>query len=437
MKLSRYTHLAEFDESVLLVSMLSHSVLRLSHKATSFVRSIEPGTHTSELPVDRRELLKTLIAGLFVVPDDFDEWEFIRRLHKQERESKDVLNLVIAPTLECNMRCHYCFQSHKKDGLTDNIEQTIAQLVQKRIVGYKHLHVQWFGGEPLLAMDHIRHLSKTLSDISINNNVSYGAEIITNGYNLTPLVIKELIELGVSEMQVTFEGSKTLHDKVRKTKKNTGTYDKIIENSLVAAVEMKVTARIHVAPYGFDSALELIDDLAERGLNKKLERIYFSPLFNYQPGKRNDIFQINDKKFISVEDFARYQIPLIKKAKSLGFNIGDFLGGSYGLCMAMQRGALMVSPTGELAKCYLDVGEDAHQVGTTKSGLINKKLVLWEDYDFSLDKECSECSFAPVCLGGCPKQQMNKADKKVICTPLKYNFKERVAIQYDADEGSR
>ena len=60
--------------------------------------------------------------------------------------------IIIMPTLNCNFSCWYCYESHPKkmmdSNTVDNIMKYIKNLIEKRKI--TSLHLDWFGGEPLL-----------------------------------------------------------------------------------------------------------------------------------------------------------------------------------------------------------------------------------------------------------------------------------------------
>lgn len=73
-----------------------------------------------------------------------------------------VLTLVVAPTMNCNLGCKYCFEgSHKKPGvMTEKTEDKIVDFVKSQKP--QALSITWFGGEPLLAFNRILSLAKKL-----------------------------------------------------------------------------------------------------------------------------------------------------------------------------------------------------------------------------------------------------------------------------------
>ena len=60
---------------------------------------------------------------------------------------KSVLNVTIMLTLDCNFRCPYCFETLKKENISNKL-QNIVHFITNFLVDndIKHLNINWFGG---------------------------------------------------------------------------------------------------------------------------------------------------------------------------------------------------------------------------------------------------------------------------------------------------
>lgn len=423
MKASQYNLAIGSGDRLRLVNLLSRSALTLSGSLAAEVKS--KGLLGSHIPPALRS---ELAQSLFIVPDNFDERELIRQRHLQDRASSEQLSIIVAPTIACNMSCHYCFEKREDGQLSSDTSASLLKLVSKHLGSYEGLHVQWFGGEPLLALDQIRHLSRELAAVADRAGKPYAAEITTNGVLMTPEVTAALVISRVTTAQITLEGAKRFHDRVRFGAGREGSFDRILENARQAAGQIEITARIHVAPYSVESVEQLLGDLAAKSMQGVFSRIYFAPLFNYKTGGSSEPFQVDDRRFLSSEAFAGVQASLTRAARSLGFAVSDALAGTYAICTAIDRSSLVVNPDGTLTKCYMDVGARDEVIGSVAEGVaLTGAIEKWHSYDFAADPECERCTFLPVCMGGCPKQRIAGADKSVVCTPLKYNWREMLA----------
>lgn len=418
-------------DEVLLTNLLSRTVLRTTRAQKELLDSLSGGVALKELDRDERSLVAQFVSGLFILPDEFDEEAFIADSHAQARASRRLKTIVIAPTMRCNMSCHYCFENKTEQCLSASLQNSLVERVSADLHGFDGLHVQWFGGEPLLEMEAIRRLTAKLRSTCDTAGKTYSAEVVTNGVLLDAKVASDLAALGVGEAQVTLEGARRLHDKVRFTSGHEGTFEQVLQGISSASPFIKINVRVHVAPYNVDSVLELLDVLSERKLQRCIGRVYFSPLFNYRTQDSKIQFRVEPRKFYGSEEFAASQIRLLEVAAARGFNTGDPLNASYALCVAMLDGTEVFGPSGAIAKCYLDTNEQDKAFDSLQgSGRSEAVLQQWTGYDYRADAECVACQFSPVCLGGCPTQRMHRADKDLVCTPLKFNFHERMRLAY-------
>jgi uncharacterized protein len=433
MKKSRYSVFVETPKHVYAVSLLSRTAMMLSPIAYRFLEAVCEGGPLSNPRIEETKLLAELCQSLFLIDDDFDELAYIRYRYQQERFSQTQFGLVIAPTLACNFRCHYCFENKSDHTLSTNDQKRLLQLVAANLPRYQEFHVQWFGGEPLLALDILHSLSQAFLALSEAAQCSYGATLVTNGELLTPSVSRELAGLGVQKVQITLDGMRELHDHTRYSTPGVGSFDTILDNLRSASEYFHVSVRVHVAPYGIPSIHALLDYLAKIELQPNIAELYFAPVFNYRAGMSGLSFGSDGKRFMSSADFASVQTALLHHAASCGFTTSDFLDASYGLCTAVRAHTLVVNADGHLFRCYLDVGDTTEEIGNLTVGpQPRQRLLKWLDYEFWDDVECCKCQFVPVCLGGCPKQRLSGAAKDVVCTPLKFNIEDRVKLYFES-----
>ncbi|MCH7736765.1 MAG: SPASM domain-containing protein [Chloroflexi bacterium] len=433
MKESRYNIFVEGDDSVYAVNLLSRTALNLSHDAYQTYLDLARLDLDDSTDLELQRFKKTLQDALFLLEDDFDELGYIRYRSHQERFNTRDLGLVITPTLGCNFDCHYCFEDKTDTDLNRNAQNRLAQLVATNIVGRESLSVQWFGGEPLKALDVIENLSRQLIPIASAAGAGYAATLISNGYLMTRDVSVLLNELQVKEVQITLDGDRYLHDRTRYIRPGKGSFDVILENIKDASDLLSVKVRVHVAPYNIESVRALIETLANEGMAEHITELYFAPLFNYRANRPDQqAYAVDGKRFMDSESFSRMQIDLLNRAYELGFSPADFLGASYGICTAVRENTLVIDPHGNVMKCYKDVGVGSEAIGTLKDGLTPaKNLLKWMDVPIPRDDECRECRVLPVCLGGCSKQWQEGASKSVICTPLKFNIDERIRMYFE------
>ena len=104
--------------------------------------------------------------------DEIDEYNVFLIMRNRIVYSKNTLLLEIAPTLNCNCQCGYCFVSKKSQSMNIETQNNILDFIARRIVqGVRIVKVTWFGGEPLLAYQTISDLSKKIISLCAQHNV--------------------------------------------------------------------------------------------------------------------------------------------------------------------------------------------------------------------------------------------------------------------------
>lgn len=131
-------------------------------------------------------------------------------------EKGERLHLILLPAGEaCNLNCLYCYEDHSdKRRMNRDTAKAISALVEKR--EFKFVDVEYFGGEPLLNLQFIEDLYNAFN----GNKVSFRASITTNGTLLTEEVLDRLYGAGVRSFQITIDGPKQIHNKLRASKSN-------------------------------------------------------------------------------------------------------------------------------------------------------------------------------------------------------------------------
>lgn len=437
MRASRYNLFVEADDgSIYAVNTMSRAAMTMSPESFDVYQALVRGDLAALDPCDPQlpEFLLALRQGMFVVPDDFDELAHVRAQVQHGRFGHGQLGLVIAPTLACNFSCHYCFENHSEVQLDASAQERIVDLVQERLEGKQELGVQWFGGEPLLALPLIEALSRRFLELCAQRGVAYSATVVTNGYLLNHEVALALASLGVVKAQIPLDGDRPLHDRTRYPEPGRGSFDTILANVRAASGLLDIELRVHVGPFSVASVEQLIDTLGSEGIAPLVASLYFAPLFNYKAGVPNRKYLPDGKRFMSAEQFAEVQTELLRRAASWGFPLQDPLEASYGICTAVRDDTLVIDAEGQLFKCYKDVGVGEEAFASLDGSESQpSNLSKWMDLEIPRDQDCAECKFLPLCLGGCSKQWHEGASKDVICTPLKFNAADRLRLYFETE----
>ncbi len=59
----------------------------------------------------KKEIRQALLMGGFIYNDNaIDEIDIISFSYNKKKYSEEILNLTIAPTMDCNFNCYYCYE---------------------------------------------------------------------------------------------------------------------------------------------------------------------------------------------------------------------------------------------------------------------------------------------------------------------------------------
>ncbi|WP_406243071.1 radical SAM protein [Tissierella carlieri] len=305
-----------------------------------------------------------------------------------EKRKKNIKDLGIVLTYDCNFGCSYCFESnvssHEKDLLTedmiDRIEEFFPDIES----------ILLYGGEPLLEqnIDIVKYIIKKYPDKEYR--------IITNGYGIDKY-IDILRQIKVRWLQVTLDGGKEIHDKSRFLKNNRmGTFDKLISNiDLAIKNNIRIKVRMNISKTNYQECLELRDNLKAKYPNNKLLIFELQPIFQLDDESKNFLEPI----LYSVDEYSDNTI----NNSSINFQKSIIDGKPIGLkfysCPA-ETSARLIDNRGDIYSCLVSVGNRDSRVGTYypefkyfEKSLINRNITTI--------KQCKNCKFALLCGGGC------------------------------------
>src|SRR5581483_6224274 len=132
---------------------------------------------------------QALLSAGFILRDTIDEMVELEKEYTRTRNDSQTLILTIAPTLACNFGCDYCFQGADKpvELMSAEVQNALVRFTAYQLAATKakHLHVVWYGGEPLLGRGVIWSLSSRFMSLCLRLKLGYDAMIVTNGYHLS------------------------------------------------------------------------------------------------------------------------------------------------------------------------------------------------------------------------------------------------------------
>lgn len=212
MKLSKYNYYTRNDnQELLLFNTLNgtKSFLKVSRENASAAEAFLSGK--GEKSGLSSSLYDELVKWGYVIPEELDEDVLLRAIYV-DSISDPRLQITILPTEQCNFRCKYCYESFPDKVMSEETQSALLLFLKKNLGKYSALHISWFGGEPLLALDIIERLSEKIKEICAFYRKPYTASMTTNGFLLDADTFKRLLKCNVIYYQITVDGTKDIHD---------------------------------------------------------------------------------------------------------------------------------------------------------------------------------------------------------------------------------
>ncbi len=349
----------------------------------------------------------TILLDKGIIVDAFDDEN--NKLYENflSNISPTNLTLHINPTEKCNFRCKYCYESFNHGAMSGDVQKNIIDFVRQNIHKYTGLHVSWFGGEPLMAIDCIRYLSKKLMNICKYNRIPYSSGITTNGYLLKQDIFNELLDLNIKSYQITIDGIKSIHDQQRVTLNNCGTYDKIVENLCSIhennRKDFEILIRSNITSEIFENLDEYISTINTICANDDRFMFDFHKVGNWMGKASNSLLP---KIIDNLDELQIIYDKLLNSEFSGRLSFGLFYPGN-GSCYAGKRNQFLIRSNGNVHKCTVDFEKSGTQVGTINEGKMDINQKYYSNIvDINNCKSFYDCFFAPVCMGTpCPNDK--------------------------------
>ncbi|MFT4249478.1 MAG: hypothetical protein QM581_15820, partial [Pseudomonas sp.] len=84
------------------------------------------------------ELFDTLKTNGFIINDEVNELDEIKRISYETDFSDEKFELIVNPTMNCNFKCWYCYETHIKDSkMSDETLSKVITLVDRILADKK------------------------------------------------------------------------------------------------------------------------------------------------------------------------------------------------------------------------------------------------------------------------------------------------------------
>ncbi len=310
----------------------------------------------------------------------------------------------------CNLNCAYCFAAqgnyHGERGLMsfEVGKRALDFLIENS--GTRHnLEVDFFGGEPLMNFEVVKQLVAYARSIEKEKNKNFRFTLTTNGMLIDDDVI-DFANREMSNVVLSLDGRKEVHDRYRVDYKGEGSWEKIVPK-----FQKLVSARGGKDYYMRGTFTHENPDFLED--NKTMLDLGFTEL-SMEPVvcQKGDKAELTEEDLPIVlrqyEELAELMLQKDKEGKPFTFYhyMIDLKGGPciYKRISGCGSGTeyMAVTPSGDLYPCHQFVGDEKFRLGDIWEGVTNPEVQkCFGDCNVYARPDCADCWAKLYCSGGC------------------------------------
>jgi len=416
MKNSLYNHFISVDNNQILFNTLTNRLLLLNPLLVDMYQAAIAEDNIANLQDYHPTFFQRLMDDRFIVDNEFDEVEEVREIMNRIDQDDSMYHLIINPTMNCNFKCWYCYESHIKDSkmdisTIDNITRHL-ELVLSKNSNIKTILISWFGGEPLLYFNKVMlPIYEQTEAIKKKYNVNVRSNITTNGFLIKDKMLPYFKQYNLDNFQITLDGNRFLHDTVRYVSKGRGSYDDIVHNiRLLAKNQLTVSIRVNFTKTNLGDIEEIYDDFKDMGEEEK----------RYLSLSMHKVWQEEDPDLNDRVD----ELVSFFRLRGIHANNSYIPNTLQNSCYADKINHATINYDGKVFKCTARDFSDQNSEGVIKeNGEIEWNQKYHDRMAIKLkNKPCHSCSILPLCNGGCSQVALD-AQGNDFCV---FNFDEKV-----------
>ena len=310
----------------------------------------------------------------------------------------------------CNLNCEYCFASQGKfhgDRALMTFEvgkQAIDFLIANSGTRY-NLEVDFFGGEPLMNWDVVKQVVAYARSQEKRHHKNFRFTLTTNGILIDDEVI-DFCNREIHNVVLSLDGRKEIHDRLRRTYGNQGSYD-----AIVPKFQKFITARkgkgYYIRGTFTHNNADFTEDLyhmADLGFGDLSMEPVVCP-----PGEPYALTQ--EDLPILYDQYEKLAVEMLKREKEGNpFTFYHYtLDLTEGPCIYKRITGcgsgteyLAVTPWGDLFPCHQFVGDESYRMGDVWNCIDSTDLQQrFRSCNVFSRQECRECWAQLYCSGGC------------------------------------
>ncbi len=397
--------------SVHVVDEVAYDIISLFEEKSRDAVIAEIGGRYADIPLaDIEECYEQICelrdSGKLFAPETFEPMAG----HLKQKTAGVVKALCMHIAHTCNLNCSYCFASQ---GKYHGERALMSFEVGKRALDFliensgtrRNLEVDFFGGEPLMNFDVVKQLVEYARSIEKEHGKNFRFTLTTNGVLIDDDVI-EFANREMSNVVLSLDGRKEIHDRYRVDYAGNGSWDKIVPK-FQKLVEARGGKNYYMRGTFTHANPDFLKDIQQM-LDLGFTELSMEPVV-CAPGEPSEL-TAEDMPVVmeQYEKLAELMLSRDKEGKPFTFYhyMIDLTGGPciYKRISGCGSGTeyMAVTPTGELYPCHQFVGEEKFRLGDIWNGVTNTSIQNeFAECNVYSREECRSCWARLYCSGGC------------------------------------
>lgn len=345
---------------------------------------------------------------------------FTKDIYKELAKYKEKKSVIKALCLhiahDCNLRCRYCFANGgeymgKREIMSPEVGKKAIDFVIKESGLRRNIEIDYFGGEPLMNFETVKSITEYAKAEGAKHNKNFRFTITTNGILLDDKKM-EYINENMSNVVLSIDGRKEVHDKVRVRVDGSGSYDAIVgrfqrladsrnqENYYVRGTFTRDNLDfsedvMHLVNLGFEQ-ISVEPVVAKETESYALREEDLPRIFEEYESLAEKILE--ERRRGNYFNFFHYMIDLEESPCAYKMLSGCGSGHEYAA----------VTPSGDIYPCHQFVSDPKFKMGNVFEGKLDENIRdMFVKSNIYTKEACSSCWARFYCSGGCAANAIN------------------------------
>ena len=329
----------------------------------------------------------------FLVPQDANEYENymgIRQIMRELSSTGSVGRFNILTTTGCNARCFYCFENGLQTlTMADHVADKVAEYIAK--TASAHVHLRWFGGEPLVNHKAIDRICKNLEMAG----VVFESSMSTNGTLFSVAMMGDAVKKwNLKQVRMSLDGLRDEHNRRKAIAGGVDAFQLVIDNAIrLSDAGVRVLLRITMDPQNSEECFKVADYLRVHFCGRQNVSAYTAMIFSETTPEaaafdlRRVQRLVKDKERLDAK-LISYGLFAYEKLTPVGFQTN--------FCAANDPSAVVIYPDGRLSCCET-IDSDSEFWGDVSGCANQRKRLEWTGILDEPARECRDCQYLPCC----------------------------------------